>query len=181
MRLISFSATMRLILVWSSLSPLFILLAIRGNPLLQDLWLVTGCVAMFTLPNVYLGLMIWYHKRTGTKRSLYVVESDSRDKDIVSYLFAVLLPFYVVDLSTWRDAISSGAAFLLVFIMFVGLRLHYMNVLAVLWRRRIYAITVKAHMGSDVTTEFMLVTKNLQPKPNSRINGIVVGDSILLE
>ncbi|WP_419611262.1 hypothetical protein, partial [Thiolapillus sp.] len=64
--------TARLLMVLSSISPLFILWAIRGNSLIPDLWFVTFFAMMVILPNVFLWLRIRTAKKQADKRNLTV-------------------------------------------------------------------------------------------------------------
>jgi hypothetical protein len=48
----------RLMMVLSSISPLFVLWAIRGSKLLPDHYLFTFCAAMVFLPNLFLWIRI---------------------------------------------------------------------------------------------------------------------------
>ena len=48
----------RLLMVLSSISPLFILWAIRGNSLVPDRWFIGFCILMVIVPNAFLWLRI---------------------------------------------------------------------------------------------------------------------------
>ena len=45
----------RLLMVLSSVAPLFILWAIRGNSLIPDRWFIGFCALMVIVPNAFLG------------------------------------------------------------------------------------------------------------------------------
>ena len=46
----------RLLMVLSSISPLFIIWAIRGTRLIPDLYFVSGCILLVIVPNLFLWL-----------------------------------------------------------------------------------------------------------------------------
>jgi hypothetical protein len=75
--------TARLLMVLSSISPLFILWAIRGNSLIPDRWFIGFCALMVVLPNVFLWLRIWTAKKQADKREIIVGTADYRLSDTV--------------------------------------------------------------------------------------------------
>src|SRR5690606_8046648 len=75
--------TARLLMVLSSISPLFILWAIRGNSLIPDRWFISFCALMVILPNAFLWLRIWTAKKQADKRQISVGTADYRLSDTV--------------------------------------------------------------------------------------------------
>jgi hypothetical protein len=61
----------RLLMVLSSVSPLFVLWAIRGSKLLPDRYLLTFCAVMVVLPNLFLWLRIRTSQKLQEKRALH--------------------------------------------------------------------------------------------------------------
>ena len=107
----------RLFMVLSSLSPLFILLAIRGNNVIPDSWFVVACVLMALLPTAFLCWRICRAKRGNDVRELAAGASEDHRSHVLVYLFAILLPFYRGDLESSRDLVAMVVA--LVFIVFL--------------------------------------------------------------
>jgi hypothetical protein len=62
----------RLLMVLSSISPLFILWAIRGNRLIPDPYLLSFCAVMVVVPNAFLWLRIGTSKRLQERREITV-------------------------------------------------------------------------------------------------------------
>src|ERR1035441_3208084 len=88
----------RLIMVLSSISPLFILWAVRGTALIPNRYFISACGALVLLPNCFLLLRLWTAKRhTDTREITVGIAEDHRDHLLV-YLFAMLLPFYSTNL-----------------------------------------------------------------------------------
>ena len=56
----------RLLMVLSSISPLFILWAIRGNSLVPDRYFIGFCALMVFVPNAFLWLRITDGRSAGT-------------------------------------------------------------------------------------------------------------------
>lgn len=117
----------RLMMVLSSLSPLFILWAIRGNPLISDYYLICGCLLMVVIPNAFLYERILAAKRNNDKRTLKVGLADDHRDHLLVYLFAILLPLYDANLSEQRDFAATLVAFFFIIFLFWHLNLHYMN------------------------------------------------------
>jgi hypothetical protein len=93
----------RLLMVLSSLAPLFILWAIRGAPPIPDRWWIATCLLFAVVPNLAL-LWRW---RIARKRNDHrtIVVSTARDQsgDLLVYLFAMLLPLYTANLGNERE------------------------------------------------------------------------------
>ena len=92
----------RLLMVLSSISPLFILWAIRGNSLIPDLYFIAFCLLMVVAPNGFLWLRLRTARKNKDKRDLTIGKADDHRDHMLVYLFAMLLPFYSEDLGSWR-------------------------------------------------------------------------------
>ena len=83
----------RLLMTFSSLSPLFILWAVRGTKLIPDTWFIPGCLALAILPTLFLGLRIQTAMKQNDRREIVVGSVDDHRTHVLVYLFAILLPF----------------------------------------------------------------------------------------
>jgi len=68
------------------------------------------------------------------RRSIEVESATDRRQDVISYLFAMLLPFYTVDMNSGREFAARIAAFIIVVILFTNLDLHYLNLWIAIFR-----------------------------------------------
>src|ERR1039457_2030982 len=94
--------TARLLMVISSLSPLFILWAIRGAPPISDCYWVTACLALAIAPN---GVLLWRWsaaRRRNDHRIIIIASARDQSDHLLVYLFAMLLPLYSVNLGNYR-------------------------------------------------------------------------------
>lgn len=130
----------RLLMVLSSISPLFILWAIRGNRLVPDCWFIGFCALMVVVPNAFLWLRIRTAKKQADKREFFVGRADDHRDHILVYLFAMLLPFYSQSLDTWRDLGATLAALALIVFLFWHLNLHYMNLIFAARGLRVFTV-----------------------------------------
>src|SRR6266478_9284938 len=100
----------RLLMVLSSISPLFVLWAIRGNKLIPDVYFLSFCALMVILPNAFLWVRINTTRKLRERREIKVGTAEDHREHLLVYLFAMLLPFYPTGLDTWRDFAATLAA-----------------------------------------------------------------------
>ena len=130
----------RVMMVLSSFSPLFILWALRGNQEVSDLYLTSFCVLFVIIPNLFLWRRINIAKKQNDKRIIKVGTADDHKDHILVYLFATLLPFYSVGIESLRDIGTTLVALIFVIFLFLHLNLHYMNILFAMKGYRIFTI-----------------------------------------
>lgn len=172
----------RLLMVFSSISPLFILWGIRGNKLIPDLYFIAFCAFMVIAPNVFLWLRISTAKKLEEKRELTIGASEDHRDHLLVYLFAMLLPFYSTDLGTWRDLAATLAALGFIVFLFWHLNLHYMNVIFAVFRYRVFTIYAPAD-GNTFTgnSGLVLITRRVTVAHGKKIVAYRVSDSVYLE
>lgn len=172
----------RLLMVLSSISPLFILWAIRGNTLVPDRYLVVFCTAMVLAPNGFLWLRLRTARRLNEKREIVVGAADDHRDHILVYLFAMLLPFYSEDIANWRTLSATLAALALIVFLFWHLNLHYMNMLFAAFGFRVFTI-YSPDDGNPLTgrTSQVLITRRVALSPGERLVAYRLSDTVLLE
>lgn len=172
----------RLLMVLSSISPLFILWAIRGNSLIPDRWFIGFCALMVFVPNAFLWLRIWTAKKQADKRELTVGTADDHRDHILVYLFAMLLPFYSEAIGTWRDLGATFAALAFIVFLFWHLNLHYMNLLFAALGFRVFTVYPPAD-GNPLTdkTRQALITRRVSLASGDRIVAYRLSDTVYLE
>jgi hypothetical protein len=133
------------------------------------------------VPNVFLWLLIRTKESRGSTYTIRVGEVDDKRQDIVSYLFAMLLPFYTADLSSLRDFLATVAAFLIVAVLFFTLNLHYMNfIFAVLGYHCIQVHTPAPVNDVGTSASYMVISRARTFTPGKTITGYVISSSVLL-
>lgn len=172
----------RLLMVLSSISPLFILWAIRGNSLIPDGWFIGFCAVMVIVPNTFLWLRIRTAMKQADKREIAVGTADDHRDHILVYLFAMLLPFYSEDLGTWRDLCATMAALAFIVFLFWHLNLHYMNLVFAAIGFRVFTVYPPAD-GNPLTgkTRQALITRRVSLVPGDRIVAYRLSDTVYLE
>jgi len=174
--------TARLLMVLSSISPLFILWAIRGNSLIPDDYFIAFCLLMVLLPNAFLWLRIRTAKMNNDRREVAVGTADDHRDHILVYLFAMLLPFYSEDLGTLRDLCATLTALAFIVFLFWHLNLHYMNLVFAVLGYRVFTVYPPAD-GNPLTgkTRYAVITRRVSLSPNEKLATYRLSDTVYLE
>ncbi|WP_126444241.1 hypothetical protein [Sulfuricystis multivorans] len=172
----------RLLMVLSSISPLFILWAIRGNSLIPDFWFIVFCAVMVVVPNAFLWLRIWTAKKQNDKREITVGSADDHRDHLLVYLFAMLLPFYSEAIGTWRDLGATLAALAFIVFLFWHLNLHYMNLIFAALGFRVFTVDPPAD-GNPLTgkTHQAVITRRESLASGDRIIAYRLSDTVYME
>lgn len=172
----------RLLMVLSSVSPLFVLWAIRGSKLLPDSYLLTFCALMIILPNFFLWARIRMAKKLQDKRELVIGSAEDHRDHLLVYLFAMLLPFYPIDTGTWRDFAALLSALGFVVFLFWHLNLHYMNLIFAIGGYRVFTIAPPED-GNPLSgrTSQVLITPRVALATGDRIVGYRLSDTVYFE
>jgi hypothetical protein len=174
--------TARFLMVLSGASPLFILWAIKGIRIIPDKLLWEICAGLVLVPNLFL------FRRVSVARRLHEVETrkigtaeDHRDHLLV-YLFAMLLPFYSVELSGFRELAATVAALSFVIFLFWHLNLHYMNILFALGGYRVFTIYPTPD-GNPVSGRgsFVVITKRAALPSGEELDLLRLSSTVFFE
>lgn len=130
----------RLMMVLSSLTPLFVLWAIRGMSPIPDCYLWTACAVLIAFPNVTLAARCFLAKRRNLKSTIEVKSVQDHKDHLLVYLFATLLPLFDANIGNGRDTAATVAAFTFIVFLFFHLHLHYLNILFAILGYRVYSI-----------------------------------------
>jgi hypothetical protein len=174
--------TARLLMVLSSLSPLFVLWAIRGNRFIPDRYLLFFCAVLVMVPNAFLALRIHTARKLQERRELVVGHAEDHRDHLLVYLFAMLLPFYATDFASWRDIAAVGAALGFIVFLFWHLNLHYMNVLFAVFGYRVFTLspTPESNALSGKATQ-VLITRRTELTPGEHLIAYRLSDTVYFE
>ena len=172
----------RALMVLSSMSPLFILWAIRGNSILPDTWLIPICGMMIIIPNGALWLR-WRHLKTENVRYEVVIGgSEDHRVHLLAYLFTTLLPLYPLEITTDRDLIAMIVALVFIVFLFWHLNLHYMNLIFAIFGYRVF--TVHPPLDDNPYTgknSFVLISRRRILREGDRIITLPISDFVHME
>lgn len=174
--------TARLLMVLSSISPLFILWAVHGNSLIPDRWFLLFCAFMVVVPNAFLWLRLRAAKRIEEKQKRVVGAVDDHRSHVLIYLFAMLLPFYATQLDTTREFAAALVAIAFIAYLFWHLDLHYLNIIFAILGYRVYMVypTQDGNPLSGVTG-WVLITRRDHLPEGIQIHTYRISDTVYLE
>lgn len=172
----------RLLMVLSSISPLFILWAIRGIALIPDIYFLSFCALMVIVPNGFLWLRIRTARKLREIREIVVGTAEDHREHLLVYLFSMLLPFYATDLSVWRDLAATVAALGFIVFLFWHLNLHYMNLLFAVFGYRVFTIYPVLD-GNPLSGRAgqVLITRRVAVTPGERLVAYRLSDTVYFE
>lgn len=177
---------MRLILVWSSLSPVFLLWALRGVEAVSDWIWAPVCLGLFVAPTLILHFFLKRARSQDNSQSVKIVSVKDQKEHLLTYLFAMLIPLFDVNLGGTRDLLAVSAAFLFIIFLFWHMRLHYMNIFFAFEGYRIYTIEAKfGTTGKDKQSEILktyaVLSKRHHIPPGELLTGIRLGGDVLVD
>lgn len=176
----------RFVLVWSSLSPVFILWAVRGVDAIDDKYWVPICGVLFLLPTIILWLILHQARKVENTKTIHISSAKDQREHLLTYLFAMLIPLFDANTDGMRDLIAVSLAFIFVMFLFWHMRLHYMNLFFAMWGYRIF--TVEARVGTtqedrnrDRFVTYAVISRRHFIPENDAITGYRLGGRVLFD
>lgn len=171
----------RLLMVVSSLAPLFLLWAIRGAPPVPDRYWISACLFLAVVPNLAL-LCRWRVARSrNDHRIILVVAARDQSEHLLVYLFAMLLPLYTANLADVRELLAVAAAFVFIVFLFWHMNLHYMNIAFAALGYRVYTIEMASRPGVQGNSVILLSKRIAPPPAGASIEGFRISDTVFVE
>lgn len=174
----------RFILVCSSLSPVFLLWAVRGVDAIGDSIWIPVCVFLFALPTVLLYLIFRTAKKHQNVKTITVVSAKDQREHLLTYLFAMLIPLFDANVDELRDLTSVLIAFLFITFLFWHMRLHYMNLVFAILGYRIYTVEVKIGTSSgndDRLATYAVISRRHYLPEKMPLTGYRLGGNVLVD
>lgn len=172
----------RLLMVLGSTSPLFILWAIRGSSIIRDEIFIPFCILMVIVPNAALYRRILVSKKNFETKQIFVEDAEDHRDHLLIYLFAMLLPFYAIDLDEWRGFVAALVAIGFIVFLFWYLNLHYLNIFFALFKYRVYTIRPPCdnnpYSGKCI---YLLITRRITVTAGEKIIANRISDTVYLE
>jgi hypothetical protein len=174
--------TARLLMVLSSMSPLFVLWAIRGNSFVPDKYLISVCAILFVMPNVFLWLRVKTAIRDNDRREISVGLAEDHRDHLLVYLFSMLLPLYAAEIRDERDVAAALVALAFIVFLFWHLNLHYMNVLFAAMGYRVFSISAPSD-GNPLSGRvgLVLITRRPALATGDRLTAYRLSDTVYFE
>lgn len=172
----------RLLMVLSSLAPLFVLMAIRGNSMIPEAVFVGVCAGLAVLPTLFLLWRVRTARKTNDRRDLTAGRVEDHRNHVLIYLFATLLPFYREDIASCRDLAAMAVALAFIVFLFWRLNLHYMNLFFALFGYQIFTVGAPDDDNPKSGKEgFILITRRKHLNTNDRVFAYRLSNTVYLE
>ncbi|MGO7545440.1 hypothetical protein AB9E34_06665 [Rhizobium leguminosarum] len=174
----------RFILVWSSLSPVFLLWAVRGVDAIADCVWIPVCLVLFALPTVLLYIFLRISRYYHNVKTITVVTAKDQREHLLTYLFAMLIPLFDANLDEVRDVTSVFIAFIFITFLFWHVRLHYMNLIFAILGYRIYTVEVKLSAASEMPARlatYAIISRRHYLPEQSPLTGYRLGGNVLVD
>lgn len=172
----------RLCMVLSSFTPLYILIAIRGLEPFPgiNVWGVCGTLAI--LPNIGLLMAIHRAKKLG-KHPKTIGNSVDHKVHALSYLLAILLPLYQQAITSLQEFTAMVLALAIVLFLFFNLHLHYINIFFAIAGFRIFTVypppcDTNPLSGNDM---YVLITKRTHLPQCSTVFAFRLSNTVFIE
>jgi hypothetical protein len=171
----------RLLMVISSLAPLFLLWAIRGAPPIPDHYWIAICVLLAIIPNLVLFWRWRIARRRNDHRVIVVAAARDQSEHLLVYLFAMLLLLYTANLANERELYAVAAAFIFIVFLFWHMNLHYMNIVFAALGYRVFTIEMAARQGATASSVILLSKRTSPPPVGVSIDGLRLSDTVFVE
>ena len=172
----------RFLMVMGSLSPLFVLWAIRGtHEVIRDDDWIAFCLLGAILPNLVLFVRWRIAWRRNDHRVILVRSAKDQAEHLLVYLFAMLIPLFGVDLEGARDIAAAIVAFIFVVFVFWHMNLHYMNILFALLGYHVFTIEAATSTTGSSTSGVVVISKRPTIAPDTQLDTLRLSDTVLIE
>jgi len=132
----------KLMMLLSSMAPLFILIGLGGvnNEVIPEfkLWLLITFIVIF--PYICLFTRLVFAKKANDVMTIDTSSATNNKDYLFTYLFTVLLPLYGFSINSNRDAIALGFALLIVLFVLWNMNLHFINIIFAIDGYKVFTI-----------------------------------------
>jgi hypothetical protein len=170
----------RLMLVLACMAPLFILMAIRGVGVVPWEIYFPAFIGLALSPNLILVFRILLAIKNDDRKRIRATNSTDNREQLITYVFAMLLPLFQSAVSTEQDLYAALCALLFVVYIFGHMELYYMNFFFSLAGYRILSVRPDPSSGS-LSVAHVLITKRSSMPGNLDINPIRITDFLLFD
>ncbi|TXN04292.1 hypothetical protein FV222_07740 [Methylobacterium sp. WL103] len=176
----------RFVLVVSSLSPLFLLWAIRGTATLSDAYWIPSCITLFLILNLFLWLLVRRARQSDNRQTFKISSARDQREHLLVYLFAMLIPLYDANMGSPRDLCAVASAFLFVAFLFWHLKLHYMNIIFAIKGYHIFtcevqSATVSPDRDSPAFTTYAVISRRHRLEEGMTVSGLRLGGNVVVD
>jgi hypothetical protein len=173
--------TLRMVMVLSSMAPLFLLWAVRGSSLIPNNYFIPGCLILAFVPTALLLIRIRKAKTAKDCQTKVIFRADDHKDHILVYLFATMLPFYTADLQSYRELGATVLALAFILFLFWHLNMHYMNLLFAIQGYRVFTVTPNPTDPHGGKAPFVVLAKRTALGEGQSIETYRISDTVFIE
>ncbi len=171
----------KLMMLLSSMAPLFLLVAIRGiqikdgSELLitaKHTWIAVGC--LIVIPYVVIKLRIQSSKKSNDVFTVDVKEASLNKEYLFTYLFTVLLPLYSVSISSLNEFYAVICAIAFVLFALWNMNLHFINIFFAFNNYRVFSLPNQN--GAVLLSTRQNISNNLEKIKAHRLSNSVFNE-----
>lgn len=174
----------RFILVWSSLSPVFLLWAVRGTKAVDETNFTAVCLVLFLAPTLLLWAFWSRSRARNTVRTVKVIKAEDPKDHILTYLFAMLIPLFQSNIDDKRQLAVAILAICMIMFLFWHMRLHYMNFVFALLGYNIFTVKVDAGLWADGPSHpgtWVVISRRTAISDGEMLTGYRLGGLVLAD
>lgn len=171
----------RLMMVLSSMAPLFVLWAVRGTSLIADIYFIPLCIGLIVIPTGVLYWRIRIAKKNNDLQVKKIHHVDDSKNHILIYLFAIMLPFYTANLQVEREILATLLALIFIIFLFWHLNMHYMNLVFALLGYRVYTINPNQDNQLGSQEPFVLLSKRRYLMDDQSVKAYRLSNTVYIE
>ena len=164
----------KLMMLISSMAPLFILVGVRGmDKVICDnyLWITISCLVI--IPYLILRLRIYGAVKSDDTFVIDISEAKNNKEYLFTYLFTVLLPLYSIEITSPRGFSAMLVAIALVIFVLWNMNLHFINIFFAIRGYRVYTIDDSSFNSSILLTRRTRIPNNLKKIKVHRLSNTV--------
>jgi hypothetical protein len=171
---------MKLILVLACMSPLFILMAIKGVGIIPWEIYFPTFLGLAIVPNAVLVIRILIAAKQNDRKQIQVSDYTDNREHLLTYIFAMLIPLFQTSAATEPDLYALLCAFIFVVYIFLHMELYYMNFFFAFFKYRVLSIKPDPASGF-FSVSHVLITRRTVFTPNQTITPLRLTDFLLFE
>ena len=172
---------LRLVMVLSSMAPLFVLWAVRGSGPIPDKYFVPGCLLLAIVPTLVLQWRIRTAERTNDIQTKTVLPRRRPPRSYTCLLVRDASAIYTVNLRDYREFAATLLALLFILFLFWHLNMHYMNLLFAFKGYRVFTVTPNPADRVGSQAPFVILTKRIALLQGEQIKAYRLSDTVFIE
>ncbi|MGN6214863.1 hypothetical protein [Parafilimonas sp.] len=168
----------KFMMLLSSMTPLFLLVGIRGiqikdgdNLLISPKHTWTTIACLIVIPYLVIKFRIYFSKKASDIYPLNVQEATLNKEYLFTYLFTVLLPLYSVSISSLNEFYAVICAIAFVIFVLWNMNMHFINIFFAFGGYRVF--TLPNQNGAVLLTTRQNLSNNIQSIKAHRLSNSV--------